>query len=48
MLNEVTSIGYTGKPFEQKYTPGGTAVARVSVATSKRIKKNDEWRSVAQ
>jgi len=48
MLNKVTLIGYTGKPVEQKYTPGGTAVARVSVATSKRFKKGDEWQSVTQ
>jgi single-strand DNA-binding protein len=48
MLNKVTLIGYTGKAVEQKYTPGGTAVARVSVATSKRVKKNDEWQSVTQ
>ena len=48
MLNKVTLIGYTGKAVEQKYTPGGTAVARVSVATSKRVKKNEEWQSVTQ
>jgi len=48
MLNKVTLIGYTGKPVEQKYTAGGTAVARVSVATSKRSKKGDEWQSVTQ
>ncbi len=48
MLNKVTLIGYTGKAVEQKYTPGGTARARVSVATSKRVKKNDQWESVTQ
>jgi single-strand DNA-binding protein len=48
MLNKVTLIGYTGKPVEQKYTPGGTTVARVSVATSKRFRKGDEWQSVTQ
>jgi len=48
MLNKVTLIGYTGKPVEQKYTAGGTAVARVSVATSKRFKKGEEWQSVTQ
>ena len=48
MLNKVTLIGYTGKPVEQKSTSGGTAVARVSVATSKHVKKNDEWQSVTQ
>jgi len=48
MLNNVTLIGYTGKPVEQKYTAGGTAVARVSVATSKRFKKGEEWQSVTQ
>jgi len=42
MLNKVTLIGYTGKAVEQKYTPGGTAVARVSVATSKRVKKAEK------
>jgi hypothetical protein len=39
MLNKVSLIGYTGKPVEQKYTAGGTAVARVLDATSKRFKK---------
>jgi single-strand DNA-binding protein len=48
MLNKVTLIGYTGKPVEQKYTAGGTAVARVSVATSKRFKKGEEWESITQ
>ena len=48
MLNKVTLIGYTGKAVEQKYTPGGTAIARVSVATSKRVTKNDQWESVTQ
>jgi single-strand DNA-binding protein len=48
MLNKVTLIGYTGKSVEQKYTQGGTAVARVSVATSKRFKKGEEWKSVTQ
>lgn len=48
MLNKVTLIGHTGKPVEQKYMPNGTAVARVSVATSKRFKKGDEWQSVTQ
>ncbi len=48
MLNKVTLIGYTGKAVEQKYTPGGTAVARVSIATSKRVKKGEEWRSITQ
>jgi len=48
MLNKVTLIGYTGKPVERKYTPSGTAIARVSVATSKRFKKGEEWQSVTQ
>jgi len=48
MLNKVSLIGYTGKPVEQKYMPNGTPVARVSVATSKRFKKGDEWQSVTQ
>src|SRR5215475_10099710 len=48
MLNKVTLIGNTGKPVEVKYTPNGTAVARVSVATSKRVKKGEEWQSVTQ
>ena len=48
MLNKVTLIGNTGKPVEVKYAPNGTAVARVSVATSKRVKKGEEWQSVTQ
>ena len=48
MLNKVTLIGNTGKPVEVKYTPNGTAVARVSVATSKRVKKGEAWQSVTQ
>jgi single-strand DNA-binding protein len=48
MLNKVTLIGYTGRDVEQKYTPGGTAIARVSVATSKRVKKGNEWQPVTQ
>jgi single-strand DNA-binding protein len=48
VLNNVTLIGYTGRLVEQKYAAGGIAVARVSIATSKRFKKGEEWQSVAQ
>jgi single-strand DNA-binding protein len=43
-LNKVMLIGNLGKDPEVRYTPGGTAVASFSLATSERIKnKNGEF-----
>jgi len=43
-LNRVTLIGNLGKDPEIKYTPGGTAVAKITLATNERFKdKAGEW-----
>jgi single-strand DNA-binding protein len=43
-LNRVQLIGNLGKDPEIKYTPQGTAVARIAIATNERFKdKSGEW-----
>lgn len=43
-VNKVILIGNLGKDPEVKYTPQGTAVARLALATNERYKdKNGEW-----
>jgi len=43
-VNKVILIGNLGKDPEVKYTPQGTAVARLTVATNERYKdKSGEW-----
>lgn len=42
MLNKAMIIGHLGADPELKYTGGGTAVCRLSVATSRKFKKHDE------
>lgn len=42
-LNRVILIGHLGRDAEQRFTPSGAAVANVSMATSRRFKKGDEW-----
>jgi single-strand DNA-binding protein len=43
-LNRVTLIGNLGKDPEVKYTPSGTPVAKLTLATNERYKdKNGEW-----
>jgi single-strand DNA-binding protein len=43
-LNKVTLIGNLGKDPEIKYTPSGTAVAKIALATNERYKdKGGEW-----
>ena len=43
-LNRVTLIGNLGKDPEVKYTPSGTPVAKLALATNERYKdKNGEW-----
>lgn len=43
-VNKVILVGNTGKDPEVKYTPGGTPVAKFSLATNERFKdRNDEW-----
>ena len=52
-LNKVQLIGNLGKDPEVKYTPSGTAVARITLATNERFKDKDgqwqdrtEWHNV--
>src|SRR4029079_9588978 len=43
-LNRVTLIGNLGKDPEVKYTPSGTPVAKIALATNERFKdKSGEW-----
>jgi single-strand DNA-binding protein len=43
-LNRVQLIGNLGKDPEVKYTPSGTPVAKLTIATNERFKdKNGEW-----
>jgi single-strand DNA-binding protein len=43
-LNRVQLIGNLGKDPEVKYTPSGTPVAKLTIATNERYKdKNGEW-----
>src|SRR6202162_5845299 len=42
--NKVILIGNLGKAPEVKFTPSGTPVAKIALATNERFKdKNDEW-----
>ena len=52
-LNKVQLIGHLGKDPEIKYTPQGTPVARITIATNERWKDKDgnwqdrtEWHNV--
>src|ERR1700720_3722414 len=43
-LNRVNLIGHLGKDPEVKFTPSGTPVAKIALATNERFKdKNGEW-----
>ena len=43
-MNRVTLIGNLGKDPEVKFTPSGTPVAKIALATNERFKdKNGEW-----
>lgn len=42
-LNRVTLIGNTGADPEVRTTAGGTKVANVSLATSRKIQRGEEW-----
>jgi len=48
-VNKVILIGNLGKDPELKYTPQGTAVARVTLATNERYKDKDgQWQDRAE
>jgi single-strand DNA-binding protein len=44
-LNEVRLLGHLGKDAETRYTGGGTPVTNFSLATERRVKQGDEWKS---
>jgi len=43
MLNKVILIGRLGKDPEVKYSASGTPVAKMTLATSERVKDGDSW-----
>ena len=45
-VNKVILVGHLGKDAETKFTPGGAAVTRFSVATNRRWKdqQSGEWK----
>jgi len=45
-INQVILSGNVSQEPQLKYTPSGTAVATFSVATSRSIKKGDQWENV--
>jgi single-strand DNA-binding protein len=42
-INKVALLGHVGSSIEVQTTRSGVLVANVSLATSERFKKNDEW-----
>ena len=45
-LNQLTLIGRLGQDPEVRYTPKGTAVMKMSVATQARIPREGQWETV--
>ena len=43
-INNVVLVGRITKDAELKYTAGGTALSSFSIASSRRVKKADEWK----
>ena len=44
-LNQLTIIGFTGNDAEAHYSPNGTAITTLSVATKESWKNAGEWQS---
>lgn len=42
-VNQVLLLGYLGRDPEVRWTPGGTCIAEMSLATSERYKKDGDW-----
>lgn len=42
-INQVVQIGRLTRDMELKYTSGGTAIGRISLANGYRTKKGDQW-----
>jgi single-strand DNA-binding protein len=46
-LNNVVEIGRLTRDAELKYTAGGTAVSKFSIAVNRRVKSGDQWKDEA-
>ena len=42
-LNSIILVGRLTRDIELRFTASGTAIGNFSIATNRRIKKNDEW-----
>ena len=42
-INRVTEIGRLTRDAEVPYTPGGMAIAKMSIAVNRRVKAGDSW-----
>lgn len=42
-INRVIEIGRLTKDAEVTYTPGGTAVAKFTIAVNRKVKNGDDW-----
>lgn len=42
-LNKVHLIGNITRDIDLRYTPKGTAIAEIGIATSRRVKNGDQW-----
>lgn len=42
-INRVTEIGRLTRDAEVTYTPGGMAIAKMSIAVNRRVKAGDNW-----
>ena len=42
-INRITIVGRLTKDAEVKYTPGGMAIVKMTVAVNRRVKKGQEW-----
>jgi len=42
-INNVVLVGRLTRNAELKYTPGGMAVSKISIAVNRKFKKGDEW-----
>jgi single-strand DNA-binding protein len=47
-VNEVTLLGNLTRDPEVKHTPKGDAILKITIATNRSYKQNDEWKEVAE
>lgn len=46
-INQALLVGNVARDPELKFTQGGTAVCNFAVATSRGVKKNEQWENIA-